>query len=146
MAGQVCVDASLALMLLLPHDLTPQVDILWRAWVRRRIERVTAPLFFAEVSSVLRERVFHSHIRPEEGDAAFMAFLRLNVQSVAPADLQQRAWSMAKKYDRPRTYDAQYLAVAAAVGCELWTGDQRLVNAVKASWVRWVGAARTGAV
>jgi len=43
MAGQVCVDASLALMLLLPHDLTPQVDVLWRAWVRRRVERVTAP-------------------------------------------------------------------------------------------------------
>jgi len=78
MTGQACVDASLALMLLLPHDLTPQVDMLWRAWVRRR--------------------------------------------------------------------DAQYLAVAAAVDCELWTGDQRLVDAVKASWVRWVGAARTGAV
>ena len=88
----------------------------------------------------------NSHIGPEEGVAAVMAFVRLNVQSVAPADLQQRVWSMAKKYYPPRTYDAQYLAVAAAVGCELWTGDQRLVNAVKASWVRWVGAAQTGAV
>jgi predicted nucleic acid-binding protein len=146
MAGQVCVDASLALMLLLPHDLTPQVDALWHGWVKRRIDRVTAPLFFAEVSSVLRERVYHSHIRIEEGDAAFAAFLRLNVHSVAPADLQPRAWSMAKKYNRPRTYDAQYLAVAASVGCDLWTGDQRLVNAVKAPWVRWVGAESPRAV
>ncbi len=33
----------------------------------------------------------------------------------------------------------QYLAVAATLGCDLWTGDRRLVNAVNAPWVRWVG-------
>lgn len=139
MPRQVCVDASLVLMLLLPHDLTPQVDALWRAWVKRGIDRVTAPLFFAEVTSVLRERVYHSQIGAEEGDAAFAAFMKLNVKSVSPAALQPQAWSMAKQYNRPRAYAAQYLAVAAAAGCELWTGDQRLVNAVNAPWVRWVG-------
>ncbi len=56
-----------------------------------------------------------------------------------PAELQSRAWSTAKQYNRPRAYDAQYLAVATAAGCELWTGDQRLVRAVNASWVKWLG-------
>ena len=139
MPGQVCVDASLVLMLLLPHDLTLHADALWRTWVKRDVDRITPPLFFAEVTSVLRERVYHSQIETEEGDAAFAVFMKLNVKSVVPADLQSRAWSAAKQYNRPRAYDAQYLAVATAAGCELWTGDQRLVRAVNASWVKWLG-------
>jgi predicted nucleic acid-binding protein len=35
-----------------------------------------------------------------------------------------------------------YAATAEKLGCELWTADQRLVNAVSASlnWVKWLGA------
>ena len=36
------------------------------------------------------------------------------------------------------TYDAHYLALAEIEGCECWTADKRLLNAVKGkiSWVR----------
>jgi hypothetical protein len=63
---------------------------------------------------------------------------RLPVAQVEPAGLQALAWSLAKRYNRPRVYDAQYLAIASSPGCELWTADQRLANAVAEPWVRLV--------
>ena len=139
MAAQVCVDASLVLLLLLPHELTPQAGNRWEAWLEEEVEIVSAPLFFAEVTSVLRERVHFARISPEEGQEALDSFLGFKIREVNPPDLQRRAWGLAKQYNRPRTYDTQYLAVANVLGCELWTADRRLVNAVPLPWVRWVG-------
>ena len=139
MPEQVCADASLVLMLLLPHDLTPQVEDLWRGWIEADVEIVAPPMFFAEVASVLRESVYFGRILAEEGEDAFSAFMSLGVRAMDAPDLQPRAWTMAKQHNRPRAYDAQYLAVAATLGCELWTGDRRLVNAVDVPWLKWVG-------
>lgn len=139
MASNVCVDASLALMLLLPHELSSNVEALWRSWIDSETQVVTAPLFFAEVTSVLRESVHFGRILPEEGERAFGNFLKLGVKGIDPADLQQVAWEMAKKYGRLRVYDAQYLAVARTLGCELWTADRRLINAAPVPWLKWIG-------
>lgn len=139
MPVQVCADASLALKLISRDELTPQVEGLWRFWQRTGVDVVTPPLFFAEVTSVIRASVYFKRILPEFGEQAFSAFLSLEVREENPPDLQSVAWQLARKYNRPRTYDAQYLAVASILGCELWTADHRLVNAVSAPWVRWVG-------
>lgn len=109
MAGTVCVDASLALMLLIPHDLTPKVEALWHSWSEKEVELVSPPLFYAEVTSVLREIVYFGRMPAQEGDDVFASFLELGVKSVDSSDLQPRAWALAKQYDRPRAYDAQYL-------------------------------------
>ncbi len=39
------------------------------------------------------------------------------------------------------SYDAHYLALAEHLGCEFWTADKRLHNAVheKLPWVRGLG-------
>ncbi len=142
MPDQLCVDASFVIAFLLPHDVTQQTFELWQEWIEQGADLVSAPLFFAEVTSVLREHVYHKRIAPYEGEDAFATFAAMPVRSVAPADLQERAWALAKQYNRPKAYDAQYLAVAVGLGCELWTGDQRLVNAVHAPWVRWIGSHR----
>ncbi len=48
---------------------------------------------------------------------------------------------LAERFRRPATYDPHYLALAEREGCEFWTADERLWNAVKADlpWVRWLG-------
>ncbi|MDO8689133.1 MAG: type II toxin-antitoxin system VapC family toxin [Dehalococcoidia bacterium] len=141
---RVCVDASLAVMLLLPEPLSDRAKSLWRSWSDLGIDMVTAPLFFAEVTSVLREHVFFRRLDPEVAEDAFQAFREMDIATVYPPDLQPQAWAIAKKYNQRRTYDAQYLAVATALGCELWTGDRKLVNAVNEPWVRWVGDYQSG--
>lgn len=140
MNGQVCVDASLGLLLLLLDPLSERAGDLWQSWGDSKVDIVTAPLFFAEVTSVLREKVHFGRISPDDGQDAFDTFHELTVRSVQPPDLQRVAWRLAREYNRPRAYDAQYLAVAAILGCELWTADRRLVNAVPAPCVKWVGS------
>lgn len=140
MAGLICVDASIALLLLLSDRLVEQTRALWVAWREADIDLIAPPLFFSEVTSVLREHVYHRRISSEEGERAFEHFMSLPVQSVSPADLQPRAWALAKEYGLPRAYDAQYLAVADALDCELWTADRRLAQAVRVPWLRLVGA------
>ncbi|MBI2863811.1 MAG: type II toxin-antitoxin system VapC family toxin [Chloroflexi bacterium] len=144
MPGMVCVDASLALMLLLQESLTPTAEALWQDWAERDTEILAPPLFFAEVTSVLRGKVYFGHITPEEGETLFSRFLRLPVGSADLDGLQADAWAMAKAYNRSKAYDAQYLALAARLGCDLWTADQRLVNAIGLPWVRWVGSYAAG--
>ncbi len=139
MVKQVCVDASIVLMLLVPEKLSPKARAIWRLWFAEEFEIVAPPLFFAEVTSVLREHVFFERALPEDAERAFGAFMRLPIKQMDMPDLQPQAWAAAGKYGRPRAYDAQYLAVATMLRCELWTGDKRLVNVVKEPWLKWVG-------
>lgn len=140
MPGQVCADASLVLMFYLTDPFSPQARALWRSWAAEDVDVVSAPLFFAEVTSVLRTNVYFGRLSIGDGEAAFAACMGLGIRAVDPVDLQPRAWALARQYNRPRAYDAQYLAVAQWLGCELWTGDQRLVNGVQAPWLRWIGS------
>lgn len=139
MVERVCVDASLTFMLLVREEQTPKAEALWQSWTERAFELITAPLFFAEVTSVLRQQVYFGRLHPERGERSFESFMGLGIHAVDLPDLQPSAWDLAKKYNRPRAYDAQYLAVASILRCDLWTGDRRLVNAVNEPWVRWVG-------
>ena len=136
--SRACVDAVLVVAVLVPEEMTAPAGALWQSWLRGRVERVAPPLFFAEVTSVLRLHVCQGSITVAQGERAFAAFLRMNVRNVTPPDLQQRAWALAKRYNRPRAYDAQYLAMADFLGGELWTLDQRLANAVREPWLRLV--------
>ena len=139
MANQVCVDASLVLEVLLPHPTSGNAAALWRLWTDSGMDILAPPLFFAELTSVLRENVHFHRISAEQGERAFNIFLGLRVQAVTTDDLQPRAWELARKYERPRAYDAQYLAAASLLGCDLWTADRKLANAVPTPWLKWAG-------
>ena len=135
-----CVDASLVLMLLLPDEHSNEVDALFAGWALQGVRLVGPPLLYVEVPSVIRAAVFFERISPEEGERAFETFCALDIEVSASGDLHLLAWDLAKEFRRPRLYDSTYLAVARSEGCDLWTGDLRLANAVDRSWVKWVGA------
>jgi predicted nucleic acid-binding protein len=56
-------------------------------------------------------------------------------------DLLKEAYELAVRFNRPRAYDTQYLALAERLGCEFWTADQRLVNSTQGQFsrIRWLG-------
>jgi len=141
MNNSVCIDASLALVWLLPAEQNEIANALRREWYRNGIEIITAPLFHAEVTSVLREQVYFKRLPPEEGEEAFLAYTEMGVKSVDSTGIQKVAWELAKKFNFPRTYDMQYLAVAELKDCELWTNDKRLISSLqgKVSRVKLVG-------
>jgi len=141
MNGRVCIDASLALTWLLPADQNEAANALRREWDKEGMELITTPLFHAEVTSVLREQVYFRRLLPEEGEEAFSIYLDIGVRSIDDPEVQKKAWELAKKFNLPRTYDMQYLAVAELENCELWTSDKRLANSLqgRVKRIRWVG-------
>ena len=139
----VCVDASLPLQFLLGDTWSDASAVIWREWTEAGLEIAAPPLFRAEVTSVVRERVYRNEFSRAEGDAALSISLGWPVTiSAESTNLQRRAFAFASQYNRPKAYDAQYLALAEILGCELWTADERLYNTVGKDlpWVKWIGA------
>ena len=136
---QVCVDASLVVARLLSDEQSQHIEALWTRWQREQIVPFGPPLLYAEVPSVLRHAVFLRRLTSEQGELAFGIFCDMGIAISERTDLHRAAWELAKVHHQPRVYDCIYLAAAQAEGCDLWTGDRRLVNAVGLPWVKWLG-------
>ena len=146
MNSRVCIDSSLALKLVLVEEDSPKVQRLWDTWVDADVKIVAPFLLAFEGTSVIRNKMYRGLVPPEEGELMFKAFHLLGVSLLHPDGLHQRAWELAKQFNRPQAYDSHYLALAEILDLELWTGDERLYNAVqdKLSWVRWLGNYQLG--
>lgn len=137
----MCIDASLALKLVLPEPDSLTARALWQQWVAEQTVRVAPSLFLSEGISVIRNRAYRKLITPEEAEELRSVFLSLPVQISAPDGLIERAWELATKFDRPNAYDSHHLALAEKFANEFWTADERLFNVVKneLGWVRYLG-------
>ena len=145
MRSWVCADAGLAIMQVLREPLCDLADALWADWNRQGVTVIAPILWGYEVTSVIRKNTFRRLLTPENEQDALDAVLRLPVEQRQPAGLHQRAWALARRFNRPTAYDAHYLALAEMVGCPFWTSDERLFNAVHTQlpWVHWLGHYRT---
>ena len=83
--------------------------------------------------------MFLGRVTVEEGELAFGIFCDMGIAISERTDLHLAAWELARVHNQRRVYDCIYLAAAQAEGCDQWTGDRRLVNAVDLPWVRWLG-------
>lgn len=128
--GRICLDASLVLAWLLPPERTPRVAHIWDDLLRKGDQLLGPPLLFIEVTSVLREKLVQKQITSQEAEAAFSDFQLLPIERAWPRELHTKAWEVANALNQRKAYDAHYLALAEIEGCELWTADQRLYNAV----------------
>ncbi|MCX7689688.1 type II toxin-antitoxin system VapC family toxin [Thermoflexus sp.] len=133
----VCVDASFLLRLLLDDEVGSRADILWETWHRERRRLVTPTLLYYEVANALHRYASHGDLTPDEAEALLDLALRLDIQLIDDAGLHRRAFQLAQALSLPATYDAHYLALAERLGAELWTADQRLLQAVRDS-LPWV--------
>lgn len=137
---QICVDASVALKLVLDEKDSDKAHALWTSWVTEEID-VIAPCHLAfEVTSVIRNHVYRGEISAEAGQLAFEAIHAQGIKLIHPDILHEKAWKLAQQFDRPTAYDAYYLALGEIAACDVWTADGRLYRAVEDTlqWVRWL--------
>jgi predicted nucleic acid-binding protein len=141
MNSQVCVDASLIIRTLVPGPLSDEALSLLETWRQETTTLVAPALLAFEVTSALRRYVYLNKISSAHGDKAFESFLRINIRLSHQRGIFPLAWRLSKQFDLARAYDTAYLALAQLRGCELWTADERLYNAVskKLGWVKWLG-------
>ncbi len=140
MNSPVCVDASLIIPTLVPHQLSKPAE---KLLIRFKLEHITltAPTLLAfEVTSTIRGFVQQKMISSERGEQAITQFMQLPIRLSSRRGIFPLAFRLAHEFNRPRAYDTAYLALAKLIGCEFWTADGRLYNAVKEKldWVKWV--------
>ena len=128
---QVCVDASFSLKLVLPEPERPAVLAQWDSWEGNGFDFIAPSLWLYETHSTLRRKAESGVLTEDEAVQAWRILLAHGVETAIPAGLLDRAWMLAAELGLHRTYDMTYLALAELRGCELWTADNRTVNAAR---------------
>lgn len=140
--GEVSVDASLIIKLVVREADSSQADALYEEWVDQGIQMIAPPFYEVEVDSILRKKVtIHNDISVEEAGEAFKELQKLPIRILSVPGQRQRAWELSSQLGLPNVYDATYLALVELRLCEFWTADERLYNHVKdtLAYVRWIG-------
>lgn len=91
---------------------------------------IAPPHMPVEVVNAIRRRVARELITQAEADEVLSTFLTFSIGLAVPEGLYEQALRLARQFDRPTVYDTHYVALAEIAGCELWTADQRLLNAL----------------
>lgn len=141
MSGSLVVDASLALKWQVSEVWSDTASQLLANWIGQDVNIMAPSLLTSEIANALYKRVRRGEIAIGDAVASMNDFLAFDIEYVPLSALSVRALELAVQFALKATYDAHYLALAEREGCELWTADERLWNAVKdrLQWVRWVG-------
>ena len=136
----ICIDASFIVRLLSSQPIATPFFGLWNQWQNLGYRIVAPTLIRYEVSNAFHRSALAGQIPPEEASEALQDALNLNIILYGDSELHRQALNIATQLKLPATYDAHYLALAQQLGCEFWTADKRLFNAVQAtlSWVNLV--------
>ena len=139
---EVCVDASLAIKVVVPEAGSDKADALFEQWANEEIQLI-APVFFeVETDSILRQKVsLRRELTADQAERAFASIRALPIKTTHSAEQRERAWEIAREFQFPTVYDATYLALAELSNCEFWTADEKLFKQVrnKLTFVQWLG-------
>ena len=130
MNALVCIDACVAVKWVLPESDSDLAFDLYTTILAVNDSIVAPPHMPVEVVNTIRKKVRRGEITPADGEDALAAFLALPVSIAIPEGLYESALLLAQRFDRPTVYDTHYVALAQIAGCEFWTADQKLLNAL----------------
>jgi predicted nucleic acid-binding protein len=128
--GFVCIDACVAVKWIVPE---PDSDVALDLYTQVAADKdtiIAPPHMPIEVVNALRKKVRREEITPADAEQALAAFLGLPINIATPEGLYESALLLAQRFDRPTVYDTQYVALAELAGCDMWTADLRLLNAL----------------
>ena len=136
---KLVVDASIVIKWLNPHELLADKANLIRKDYENGLISLRVTVFWDyEVTNGINKAVVRCHLSEEEGKDALALLLALRAEK-EPLPSPKESYILARKYKRS-VYDSWYLYIAEETGCEFWTADRKLYNAVKnnLSFVKWI--------
>ena len=141
MNGVVVVDASLAIKWLVSEENSDKARAISRSWANAGIQTAAPYLMPVEVTNALHRRVVRGELTVEDAIRLLEYLLASGIELRDEPGLQVRALQLASRLRQGAVYDAHYLALAEALGCDFWTADQRFYRAAVSVTqnVRWIG-------
>ena len=91
-------------------------------------ELVAPALFWSETTSSFREAVDRGVLDAKDATRAMARLAAIGIERVAEPDLYTRAYEVADRLGWAKTYDAEYVALAALRDLPLLTRDARLAR------------------
>ena len=116
------LDANAALVLSLHEDGFKELQA---------AEPAAPPLLWSETRSVLHVNVYRGLISSQEAKRSLELIGSGAIKEHRHPRLGHEAWRIAGELGWAKTYDAEYLALAALTGARLVTFDRRLVRAAE---------------
>ena len=141
MNGLVVVDASLAFKWLVKEEHSDRADALGRSWASQGTRRAALYFMPVEVANALHRRVVRAEMSVHDVVRLIDKLLASGLELHETPGLHGRALELASRLRQGAVYDSHYLALAEALGCELWTADEKFCRAANpiADNVRWLG-------
>ena len=136
---KLVLDASIAVKWLNPHEsLAEKANLIRDDYERGRVSLIVPAFWEYEVANGLNKAVARGQLTEAEGHEAVVLLLTLPAQK-EPLPAPQESYALARRYQRS-VYDSWYVHLAEKTGCEFWTADLKLYNALKDTipWVRWL--------
>jgi predicted nucleic acid-binding protein len=93
-------------------------------------ELVAPQLMLIEASSVLHEMAWREEITKPRAKTMLGRLLKAPVKIRRPVGLIESAWRVTDELGWAKTYDAQYVALAQMLDCQLVSVDERLLRGV----------------
>jgi predicted nucleic acid-binding protein len=139
MNAYVCLDSSVLIKVLTWEEGSELAARLLERIFESNQVVVLSGFAWAEVGSVLRQKVTRKEIEPDEADAAWEKFCGLRLLVCREGEnLWNLAWRISVEENLPTLYDAAYLAVSELAAkesdggkCLFWTADEKLANSVQ---------------
>jgi predicted nucleic acid-binding protein len=139
----IVIDANIALKWVVNEPDSETAIALLEKWTTMETIMLAPILFTYEVTNILFQAVRKGTITIESAKEALQQIMLLGIEIDSPQylSLSLRAIELADQYNLSATYDPHYLALAEREGCEFWTADLKMWNAIKGkiNWVRYIG-------
>ena len=141
MPRSLVVDASFTVRTILPGPRRDSFRSQMELWLEGSCILYAPTLWVYETTTALCKAVFFGLLTVDDAEESLSLLQDLAIELVPPDGVQCRhAFAWTRRLNRAAAYDSFYLAVAESFGCELWTADRRLHNAVDLPWVHLAGA------
>jgi predicted nucleic acid-binding protein len=140
--SDLVLDSNILLASVLADEpLTQQAQAILQEWAKTEVQLFAPRLFRSELVAVVRKAVFQSRITHEQGRQFLSLLLEYPITFFEDDDLLKDAYELAYRFNLPRSYDAQYLALAERLGFDFWTADETLYNGLypRFTRIRWLG-------
>ena len=139
MTSYLVLDASFVYKSLAPGSHGDKFRQLIHQWKQEKKTLCSPTIWVYEFTSLLTKLVYWGELSEQDAQESLAFGLDLGIELIVPTEDQARqAFLWTRQLNWVAAYDSFYVPLAENLGCELWTADKKLANAVDRPWVRVV--------